>query len=282
MIRKVLSLFLALTLLVWPQALSAQSVVDQEVAKGIKQAEDGDYDAAILTLDNAARRLATDPSKTRDLAQAYVYLGIAYVGKGHEAAAKAKFREALGQMKDISLSPEKFPPKVINIFEEAKQEAAKAPAAAPEKKKGGSKGLLIGLGVAAVGGGIAAAAGGGKSTPTTPADTRKTETFGPITLTEEQYAQDFRIVVTASGTLEATVTWSSQGGERPATLAIGLQDSEFNDVAGSNLTGNTTAVLTASVAPRAGTPSQEYHVVVYHRDSCNGCVANFTLTVKHP
>src|SRR6187401_918166 len=44
-------------------------VTDLDVAKGIKQVDDGDYDAAILTLDTAARHLATDPAKSRDLSQ---------------------------------------------------------------------------------------------------------------------------------------------------------------------------------------------------------------------
>jgi hypothetical protein len=145
---------------------SFAQVTDPEVVKGIKQVEDGDYDGAILTLDNAARRLASNPAKFRDLSQAYLYLGISYAGKGHAAAVKAKFREALGQTKDLSLSPEKFPPKVINLFEAAKQERTQAPAPEAAKKgAGGShKGLFIGLGVAAAAGVGIAVAAGGKST----------------------------------------------------------------------------------------------------------------------
>jgi tetratricopeptide (TPR) repeat protein len=152
-VRRVLSLLLVLGLSVGSSPSFAQ-VTDLEVVKGIKQVEDGDYDGAILTLDNAARRLATDPNKFRDLSQAYLYLGISYAGKGHEAAAKAKFREALGQTKDLSLSPEKFPPKVINLFEAAKQERNQASAPEAAKKGGGGshKGLFIGLGVAAAAG----------------------------------------------------------------------------------------------------------------------------------
>src|SRR6187549_3747158 len=108
---------------------------DPEIQRGIRQVEDGDYDPAIVTLDAAARRLAGDPARSRDLSQAYLYLGIAYIGKGHEAAAKAKFREAVAQIKDLTLSPDKFPPKVIDLFEaaraEARAQATPAPAAAP-------------------------------------------------------------------------------------------------------------------------------------------------------
>jgi hypothetical protein len=109
----------------------AQQVVsDSEVVKGIGQVETGDYDAAIVTLDAAARRLAAEPAKARELSQAYLYLGIAYVAKGHEAAARAKFRDALAQVKDLSLSPEEFSPKVIDLFEAVREDSFRV---APER-----------------------------------------------------------------------------------------------------------------------------------------------------
>jgi hypothetical protein len=189
-------------------AAAAETAPDADVTKGIQQVNDGDYEAAIITLDKAVRRLSAEPTKIRDLAQGYLYLGIAYVGKGHEAAAKAKFREAVAQMKDLSLSPDQFPPKVINLFEAAKEEArrlapaAAAPAtptgppAAPRpvaQKKGGSKKLLlIGGGLVLAGGAAAVVAGGGGgSSPTEgyrtenrqaifmPGDTYHHYTFGP-------------------------------------------------------------------------------------------------------
>jgi hypothetical protein len=154
-----LCLGLATGLAIVPGPVGAQQAAsDPEVVKGVKQVEEGEYDAAILTLDNAARRLAADPAKSKDLSQAYLYLGVAYVGKGHEAAAKAKFREAVKQLKDLSLSPEKFPPRVIDLFEAAREEQSKSagsPASGkPAGKGGGSKkGLLIGGAVAVAGGG---------------------------------------------------------------------------------------------------------------------------------
>src|SRR5689334_8276803 len=116
-----MALALALALASAPFAGVARA--DDDLAKGIALVDDGDYDAAILVLDTAARRLAADPKDTRALSQAYLYLGIAYMGKGHEAAAKAKFKEAVATIKDLSLSPDKFPPKVIDVFEAAKSEA---------------------------------------------------------------------------------------------------------------------------------------------------------------
>lgn len=164
---------------------------DAEVTTGIELVEAGEYNKAILTLDNAARRLAQDPAQTSDLSQAYLYLGIAYLGKGHEAAARARFREALACAKDLSLSPGQYPPKVIDLFEAARDDNARRaaeaarvtpttpaseptpsvtepsttapPPAAPAERRGGSRKWLIGGGVAAaavVGGVVAASAGG--------------------------------------------------------------------------------------------------------------------------
>jgi tetratricopeptide (TPR) repeat protein len=280
-VRRVLSLLLVVGLSLGATPSFAQAT-DPEVVKGIKQVEDGDYDGAILTLDNAARRLASDPNKFRDLSQAYLYLGISYAGKGHEAAAKAKFREALGQTKDLSLSPEKFPPKVINLFEAAKQERTQAPAPAAAKKGGSHKGLFIGLGVAAAAGVGIAAAAGGKGTPSGPA--LKTDMFGPIALSIEQYCQtpSFSIFVEAAGTLQATLTWQ----EAFATLQMALFDNAAAAdtgspiLIGSNQTSNTSATFSFPVVPK------QYLVGVCHvGTSCAGmspCAATFTLNVRHP
>jgi hypothetical protein len=304
--RKALCLALVLGLVSLPQPVPAQTPsTDPDIVRGMAQVDEGDYDAAILTLDNAARRLAQDPKRTGDLSQAYLYLGIAYMGKGHEAAARAKFREALGQIKDLTLSPEKFPPKVIDAFEAAKEEAQKsAPAAppteptttasapaTPEKKKGGSgKILLIVGGLAAAGGIAAAAAGGGGSssagptTTTLPPDPRKVQNIGPITLTDTSAGYQNRtiIVVAGSGVLDATVTWTSTGGSKAAIIDMVLDDNSDTTVARSNRTTDTTSVLQANVAPLPGAPSQEYRLYTELREQCGGCTAVFNLTVKHP
>jgi hypothetical protein len=160
--RRALVRWCVVSLLLAPAGpLHAQAVApDAAVAEGVRQAEEGEYDAAILTLDAATRRLAGDHTRAPELARAYVYLGIAYLAKGHETAARARFREALAQVRDLELEPEKFAPRVIELFEKAREEAkATAP---PEPKGGGHKGLLIGAGVVAAGGaGVAIAAGGG-------------------------------------------------------------------------------------------------------------------------
>jgi hypothetical protein len=249
---------------------------DAEVAKGVKAVDDGDYDAAILTLDNAARRLAADPTKVKDLSEAYLYLGIAYVGKGHESAARAKFREALTQIKDLSLSPDKFPPKVIDVFEAAREENKSAAPQAAEKKGGSRKGLWIGAGIVAAGGGVALAAkGGGSKTPT---DARRLETFTGALCGDSSCEETriFDIVVSGPGTLDASVTW----GDGTILYQMKLSDENYADVAFSNRLTNTSSQLTANVTPQRSTPTSSYHLYL-NRPNGSGPIP-FTLTVRHP
>jgi tetratricopeptide (TPR) repeat protein len=292
MLKQALALGLCIAL-AFGTVSSAQSPNDAEVLKGISQVDDGEYDNAIMTLDTAARRLSTDKSKTNDLAQAYLYLGIAYLGKGREAAAKAKFREAIDQIKDLSLSADKFPPKVVDLFEAARQEAAPeqakatpAPSPAPSSKKGGGhKGLFIGAGVVAVGAGIAiAAAGGGggsssastpSTTPTTtqPADTRITDSSsGSVPHGGQATA---RFVMGATGDVEADITWHTTD----IVLSMGCQQENAPYTAcpdGYTQLSSTTARYTAHL-----TGPQSYLLYISNYSS-HAVTEQYTLTIKHP
>jgi len=261
MMRRASCVIVAMTLAGGPQGLWAQAGEDPDVARGVKQVDDGDYDGAILTLDNAARRLSAQSGKERDLAQAYLYLGVAYMGKGAETSAKARFRDALAQAKDLNLSPEKFPPKVINLFEAAREELERTPPAAskdptpepaPAPKKGGSKALWVLLGVAAVGGGVLVAAGGKSSAGVSPTPSPSPTGTTTQTLTgnvgpSPSGCNNVNLPVitpTRSGTLTATLTWPD------ATQVLGMSlalASNGNDVADSRLASNTSAQLTAQV-----------------------------------
>jgi hypothetical protein len=269
---------------------------DPEVVKGVRQVEDGEYDAAILTLDAAARRLAGDPHKARELSQAYLYLGIAYVGKGHEAAARAKFREAVIQMKDLSLSPDKYPPKVINLFEAARQEATQAAAqATPQeepKKKGGSKTaiLLVG-GALVVGGGVALAAGGGGgggdgagSTSPTVAPATTTTTLPP----SEPVTDRFEGVLTqassgaavgvgpvpSAGPWRAELSWSAGGSDAIHWFVV-------NDATGQGMGDARLLTETSGVLEWAGLANVRYRVDIFLQESGPSQVS-YVLLVTHP
>jgi hypothetical protein len=278
MVRRASVMGLALVVLASPVARAQAPAPDPEVARGIALVEDGDYDGAIFTLDGAARRLAKDPARAREMAQAYLYLGIAYVGKGHEAAAKAKFREALAGMKDLVLSPEKFPPKVIDLFEAARSEArttapATPPAAVAARKGSSGKAVLIGVGALAVGGGVALAAGGGDDGGGTGTSTPVTDTFTGL-LTESQSGAQIPLpVVQAAGHWRAELTWTTPETEvRMFVVDAATRDS----VAEARLTGPA-----ASIAEWEGTAGRRYEVEVFLQEG-GASQANYTLHVTHP
>jgi hypothetical protein len=290
MFRRALSWCLTLTLLVGPAAaVRAQGTVgDAEVAKGIRQIDEGDYDSAIITLDSATRRLAASAPRSADLTQAYLYLGVAYLGKGHESSAKARFRDALGQSRDLSLSPEKFAPRVIEIFEKAKDEtrtAAPAPAASttgarapePEKKGGGGKKalLILGLGGAAAGG-VAIAAGGGGSDGGGGASPSG---FEEIAFENEQVVfgggRDFVVNVSGSGNLLAKVQWNQPG------VVLGLYIVNLANagtvLADGNQSGSNETQLQTQVGPGS------YRISVTNSTGSGPMVTTtFTLRVMKP
>jgi hypothetical protein len=151
--RRLPSTALALVLaLAMPRGLAAQ---ETELQKGIRLVDSGDYADALLSLDAAVRQMEAakdkDPSR---LGQAHLYLGIAYIGLSHHEAARAQFAAALEQVPSLRLTPEQYPPKVIETFEAARNRQT----AAPGKSK--SKVVLLGVGAAAAVG-VAVAAGGG-------------------------------------------------------------------------------------------------------------------------
>jgi hypothetical protein len=157
-----------------PQTSPSQDDAEQ-LKIGIAQTQEGDFAAAITTLDPVARRLAKDPARAQDAARAYVYIAMAYMGLSQEQMARAKFLEAWRADRTMELSSNEFPPPVLRAFEEVAKEAegspgtaaaAAAPSSAPPvpppaaKKKSKTVPILLGLGAAA-GVGVAVAAGGG-------------------------------------------------------------------------------------------------------------------------
>jgi hypothetical protein len=191
MTRRILAFCLVVGMALPQQfAIAQSSPADVDLATGIRQVREGDFDAALITLDGVVRRLSGQQGQAKELARAYTYLAIAYVGLAQQETAKAKLLEAWKADKHMTLSPKEFPPSIIEFFEQAKkegEETAKAeakpispvpsPAPSPvgttektERKSagGGGKTALIVVGVLAAAGGIALAAKGGASSPALP------------------------------------------------------------------------------------------------------------------
>jgi hypothetical protein len=118
-----LGIFALVVLVASTPSAAPSSAPDAELLAGIRQVQEGDFEGAALTLDGVARRLGEDPGRTHDLAQANLYLGIAYVGLDQRPAAKDRFRQAIEADRDLRLSLDRFSPKVLTLFEEARREA---------------------------------------------------------------------------------------------------------------------------------------------------------------
>jgi hypothetical protein len=282
MIRKALCWCLSLGLLSGGHAAAAQVVSDPEVAKGVRQIDDGEYDSAILTLDTAARRLATAAPNSPDLTQAYLYLGVAYLGKGHESSAKARFRDALAHAHDLSLSPEKFAPRVIELFEKAKEEsgasARTATATAPAAKKGGGgkKALVfVGLGGAAAAGVAVAAGGGGGGASSDPPGAAPGEQLFANETVVFGGGRDFAVEVRGSGSLQAVTTWN-QPGVVLSMYIVNLANAG-TVIADGNQTGSGQTTLQVPVTPGS------YRISVTNSSGSGPMVTTtFTLRVKTP
>jgi tetratricopeptide (TPR) repeat protein len=75
-----------------PMGVTALSVpLDPDVAEGVRRVEKGEFESGIEVLDAAARRLIAGGGTTMSpqLAQAYLYLGIAFIGRSQQERLKA-------------------------------------------------------------------------------------------------------------------------------------------------------------------------------------------------
>jgi hypothetical protein len=164
-----------------PSSASPQPTdAEARLAAGIRELEEGDLEAAVVTLDGAVQRLKGDPARRKDLARAHLHLSVARLGLGQADSARGEMREALAADPQLVLNPKQFAPRVLQLFEEVRKEAAPAapspttlptpvpapvPAPvstpAPAKKGGGGKIILLVGGAAATAGAVAVAAGGG-------------------------------------------------------------------------------------------------------------------------
>lgn len=92
-----------------------------DLARGVRLVEEGDFEEAIEELDALVRQIKTSPVRGSELTQAYLYLGVAYVGLGHERLARARFLEALSHDKTAAIAEDQSP-KVLQLFRQALNE----------------------------------------------------------------------------------------------------------------------------------------------------------------
>jgi hypothetical protein len=150
------------------------SLAAPDLATGLRQVREGDFEGAVVTLQAVVASLgANGPAK--ELSQANLYLGIAQLALDRRDEAKARFLDALKYEPELTLSPAAFSPKVLALFAEAREERARTTARVPGNKGGGSKTpLLIGGAVAAAAGVVLATRGGGGNRQVPPGPTELT------------------------------------------------------------------------------------------------------------
>jgi hypothetical protein len=115
-----------------PVSLAQDQPTCPDLEEGIHQVREAEFAAAAMTLDSLARRLGEQGGESKLLARTYVYLSIAYLGLSQVERAKTKFLEALEADEALDLSPSEFPPKYLEFFDEAREDAAAAQAASSE------------------------------------------------------------------------------------------------------------------------------------------------------
>lgn len=165
------------------QVLAQTSPVSstEALAIGIRQLDEGDVEAALITFDSVVRRMETSRAPSSDLAMARAYLGLTYLQLNQLDKAVAEIRRACRADPELQLDSERFPPTLLRLLEEFRAEIsaeARAPApspapaaenvpSAPESRrteqkpeKSGSKLLPIALGAGGAAG-LAVVLGGG-------------------------------------------------------------------------------------------------------------------------
>lgn len=158
--------------------LLAGAAAEDDLALGIRQVREGDFEGAILTLDGVVRGLAGQASRRAELVQARVQLATAQLGLDQREPARSSLREALRLDPELRLSPESVSPKLVGLLAEVRKElqAAQPPA------RGSRTGLwLLGVG-GATAGVVALASAGGSAGRTDPAVSFGNAQFDPAAI----------------------------------------------------------------------------------------------------
>jgi hypothetical protein len=216
---------------------SAPPSAQEELAEGVRQVREGEFEAALSTLDRATRRLAAEKAPAADVSRGYVYLAITYIGLAQVEMAKSKFLDALKADGALELSAREFPASIVDMFAAVKKESgAQAPsprpaaapvASAPAPRKGGSKLPLVLVGVGGAGALVAVAASKGGSGAQGPATSAAPTPAPTPNATFTRYFGAYAV------TYRSSVSGCGQQGTFTTTLAGGTDGSGFTFNAGT-------------------------------------------------
>jgi hypothetical protein len=143
----------------WATGLAGETVEPKILSAAIQQIKEGDFEAGLVTIDDAIRQLEGSAQQSRDLlARAYLYQGVALLELEQADLARTKLLRAAELDSRRQLDPTEFSARVIRAFERARQEVL-----ARGKRSGKTVPLLVAGGAAAAGLGVALAVKGSKS-----------------------------------------------------------------------------------------------------------------------
>jgi hypothetical protein len=198
MTSPILGALLAVSLLPLPQTANDAAA---DLTAGLRQFEEGNLQAAVVTFDGVIRSFGNDPMHRTDLAMAHLYMGAACLGLHQNERAEAEMRKAAQLDPGLVPDPQRLPAAAVALFQRVKGGTKSSKKTVP----------LIVAGGAAVAGGIAVAASGGKSAtsePTVPVVTipptapAPPPTPPPTTVPSGPQASAFGIYLVGAGTSE--------------------------------------------------------------------------------
>jgi hypothetical protein len=144
--RVILPTLIGLTVLVAPSsAAGQQSSLERDLDQAKLLYRDGRLDEAVASLRDVIdqlNKLRDQENRTTHLAEAHLYLGLAYFAVRDESAALQNFRQVAALDPGRRLDPEIYSPRVISLFDRARAEVegprtastAPAPAAGSENR----------------------------------------------------------------------------------------------------------------------------------------------------
>ena len=194
------------------------------VEAGVAQVEEGDFEAAVKTLERVLQSLPDDAAHSQDRAKAYLYMAISYLGMSEEANARARFVDAVKQDKGLALNPRQFSPRVLALFEQAKREISGGPSAVRPAGDGARAGVFL---IAVKGGDFAAVSQMLKEDPSL------------VTIKDQQYGA-------------TPLHWGALKGH---DVIVGLLLAQGADPSATNKVGETPAAGGAAPAPREHRPA---------------------------
>ncbi len=149
---RMLVFVLAGILLVPGMVSGAAPATDPAVVEGVRLVNEGDFEAAARVLEGAVAKLRGVAGREGALGEACLYLGVAAIGMGDEAAARTHFRAALDAQPGLKVRPKEVSAKAARVFEEVRLE--RAAAARSRTRRTALKWGLLGA-TAGVGAGLA-------------------------------------------------------------------------------------------------------------------------------